>query len=62
MSFINEKLAPINAEDLPYRFDSAEELIRYVKANEIDDRQEFWFSVKGEDILFSCVFDYYYEG
>lgn len=62
MRFINKNLKAINTQQTAKRFASVKEMTAYVAENKIDDKQEFWFIVSGEQIIFSCVFEYFYEG
>lgn len=60
--FVDEKLAPFNTVDDIRHFNNAEELYKFVKDNDIKNRQRFYYTVGEEDVIFVSFFEYSYEG
>ena len=60
--FVDDKLKPFNKKEKPQKFKNSGDLNSFIKKNNIKDRQEFWFTVKGEDVLFKSFFEYTFEG
>jgi hypothetical protein len=43
-------------------FNSVKELLIYADKNEIGNKDEFWFVINNEPIIFKSIFEYFYEG
>ena len=57
---INKTLPAYNSKENYVVFETIKELEKFVQNNSIQDHQEFWFFVYGHDIIFDCLFDFYY--
>lgn len=59
---MDKSMIPVNTEETRISFNSEKELLEYIKEHNIQDHQEFWFSVKTDTVYHDCAFSYFYEG
>lgn len=60
--YVNKTLKAHNFKNDIYGFINLDHVLSYMKFHNIDQRQEFWFTISGDNIIYCCFFEYTYEG
>ena len=62
MKNLENKIKPHNSRDEYKEFKNSKQLYKYIKENNIELYQDFYFIVDGEDILFCKLYEYEFCG
>lgn len=64
MKMVDEKLKAFNKQENFIRFKNRKELAVFIKDNDIESRQEFWFLVEdeGTGCIYKSIFEWSYIG